>query len=251
MLDNDKIEKIAQSFRPSELASILPFRDAMRFAHRCLTYNFLYDPWRHYAIELLYSIRDRFPSEWSLSWRYDVYLGNACVFARRYDERYKAYQQAMAKVSPAPPELLVALASCSSAPGLPPVSKEEALRMLLGVANERPYKAVVRMLARGGYLKDHPNEVAYWEKMYQTLEDFGNDEVLAEMTPEFFYENMETDLSKLSLPSQKNRNIELFEIAKTVFSSMQIPSSVRGIAVEWSEDDIILWVYHVGELDAT
>jgi hypothetical protein len=247
-----KIERIAHGFRPFELANILPFRDAMRLADRLLTHNYMYDPWRHYAIEFLYAIRDRFLDEWSLSWRYDAYLGNACVFACRYDERYKACRQAMTKVSPAPPELLVALASCNSAPGKPPVSEEEALRILSEVAHKKPYKDVVRMLVRGCYerFREKPEELVYWEKLYQKLEESGEDEKLPGMTPEFLREDIKTDLSKLSPSPKKNMHKELFEIAKRVFSSEEIPSSVRGIAVGLEGDEIVLWVYHAGKLDA-
>jgi hypothetical protein len=63
MSNIDNIERIAHGFRLFELANILPFRDAMRLADRLLTHNYMYDPWRHYAIEFLYAIRDRFPPE--------------------------------------------------------------------------------------------------------------------------------------------------------------------------------------------
>jgi len=215
MLDTD-MEIIAHRFRPFELAKVLPFRDAMRLGDRLLTHNHLYDPWRHYAIELLYSIQDQFPKEWSLSWRYDAYLGNACVFACRYDERYKAYRQAMTKISPAPSELLVALASCNDAPGNPPVSEEEAIKILIEVAHKKPYKDVVRMLVRGYFtkFKEHPEELTYWEQVYPTLEESSEDEKLPDMAPEFLREDIETDLSKLPILSIKNRHQELFEIAK-------------------------------------
>lgn len=250
MYKND-IEIIAHSFRPAELAKILPFCDAMRLADRILTNNNLYDPWGHYAIELLYSIRDQYPKEWSLSWRFDAYLGDACVFACRYDERYRAYKQAMTKISPAPPELLVALASCNGAPGIPPVSEEEAIKILTEVAKKKPYKEVVRMLVRGCYTKfrEHREDLAYWEKLYPTLDESGDLGKLPDMSPEFLREDIETDLSTLS-PPHVDRNKELFDIAERVLTSMEIPHSVRGIAVEWKEDEIVLWVYHTGELDA-
>jgi hypothetical protein len=248
----DIIDRIAHSFRPFELAKVLPFYDAMRLADRLLTYDHLYDPWQHYAIELLYAIRDQYPKEWSLSWRYDAYLGNACVFARRYVERYKAYRQAMTKVSPTPPELLVALASCNSAPGKPPMSQQEAINILTKIAHKKPYKDVVRMLVRGCYkkLQENPKELAYWERLYQTLEEMNEEEKLPDMTPEFLEDNIETDLSKLTPPQPKDKHKELFEIAKRVFSSEEIPPSVRGIWVGWKGDEIVLDVYHIGELDA-
>ena len=250
MNNNNILEKIAHSFRPSELANVLPFHDAMRLSYKLLTHDYLYDPWRHYAIELLYSIRNRFPDDWNLSWRNDAYLGNACVFASRYDERYKAYIQALTKVSPAPPELLVALASCNGAPGKPPVSDEEAFKILIKVAREKPYKDVVRMLNKGDYrqFRENPNELKSWEELYQNLDD----EKLPSMEPSFLNKEIETDLSTLLVPLTKNKQIELFEIAKKVFSSETIPSSVRGIAVEFEgeHEEIVLRVYHTNELDS-
>jgi hypothetical protein len=254
MYNADNMEKIAYKFRPFELANALPFHDAMRLADRLLTHDYLYDPWRHYAIEFLYAIRDQFSNEWSSSWRYDAYLGNACAFASRYDERYKAYRHAMTKISPAPPELLVVLASCNSAPGKPPISEEEAVRILIEVAHKKPYKDVVRMLIKGCYRKfrEEPKELEYWEKLYQNLEESNEDEKLPGMAPEFLKEEIQTDLSKLSPPPKKNKHKELIEIARKVFSSEEIPPSVRGIAVslEGEKDEIVLWVYHIGKLDA-
>lgn len=252
MTNNFNIENLARTFRPYELVKVLPFRDAMRLADRFLTHDYLYDPWRHYAIELLYSIRDQFSKEWSLSWRYDAYLGDACAFANRYDERYNAYQQAMTKVSPIPPELLVALASCNSAPGKPPVSEEEAVKILTEVAHKKPYKNVLRMLIKGCYEKfrENPEELAYWERLYKNLEESNEDEKLPNMAPPFLEEDIETNLSKLIPPPIKDRNKELLKIAKRVFSKEKIPLSVRGIVAEWDRDEIILTVYHTGELDA-
>jgi len=251
MSDND-IERIAYRFRPYELAKVLPFRDAMRLADRLLTHDYLYDPWRHYTIEFLYAIREQFPKEWATSWLFDAYLGNACVFSCRYDERYKAYRQAISKISPIPPELLVAFADCHSAPGKPPVSEEESIRILTEVAHKKPYKDVVRMLVRGCYKKfrKNPEELAYWEKIYPNLDESSEDEKLPDMAPEFLKEDIVTDLSKLPLPPVRDRNKELFEIARKVFSSEKIPPSVRGIAVEWEKNEIVLWVYHTDKLDA-
>lgn len=174
----------------------------MRLANSIFTYDHLYDPWQHYAIELLYAISDQYPKEWALSWRYDAYLGNACVFARRYDERYKAYRQAMTKVSPPPPELLVALASCNSTPGTPPVSQQEAIKILTEIALKKPYKDVVRMLVRGFYnkLQENPKEFAFWNSLYQTFDEMREEEKFPDMIPESLENNIETDLSKLPLP---------------------------------------------------
>jgi hypothetical protein len=251
MPTNIDIENVAHKFRPFELASILPFRDAMRLADRLLIHDYLYDPWRHYAIELLYSIKDQFSKEWGSSWRYDAYLGKACSFANRYDEKYEAYKQALTKISPAPPELLVALASCNSAPGIPPISDEETVKILTEVAHNTPYKDVVRMLVKGCYkkLRADPEELLYWEKLYQKLEESGNEENLPNMAPKFLDEDIKTDLSKL-IPPKKNKNDELLNIAKRVFSKNKIPSSVRGIAIEWEGEEIVLWTYHTGELDS-
>lgn len=249
---NIDIENLAKKFRPYELANAISFQEGLKLADKLLTYDFFYDPWQHYAIELLYSIRDRFPIEWGSSWRYDAYLGDVCVLARRYQERFEAYQMAITKVSPIPPELLVALASCNSSPGKPPVSEEEALQILVGVAQKKPYIDVVRMIVKGCYnkLRENPSELIYWEKLYDKLEKANNHEELPDMAPKFIEGEIKIDISKLPDHQLINRNEELLKIAKMVISKEKIPSSIRGIAVEWKGEEIILWIYFTGEDEA-
>lgn len=251
-MPNKHIERLAYQFRPYELAKVLPFQDALRFADRLLTIDPFYDPWRQYAIELLYSVREHYPKEWNASWRHDAYLGNLCAIAYRYNEKYAAYRQAMTKISPIPPELLVAFARCNSAPGTPLVSEEEALKILIEVVNKKPYKDVVRMIVKGGYkrFKYHPEELDYWEDLYKRLEESKQEEKLPEMSPNILNDEIKTDLSQLMSSPIKHKDEELFNIAKKVFSSVQIPFSVRGIVAEWKADEIVLWIYHEGELDA-
>ena len=251
-MPNQHIERLALQFRPYELVNVLPFQDAMRFTNRLLAIDPSYDPLRQYAIELLYAIQKHYPSEWNTSWQHDAYLGDLCAFAYRYNEKYEAYRQAMTKVSPTPPELLVAFARCNSAPGTPPVSENESLKILIEVARKKPYKDVVRMIVKGCYerFNNHPEELRYWEDLYKHLEESKQDEKLPEMFPPFLSDEIKTDLSKIIQPPIKNRDEELFNIAKNVFSTEKIPFSVRGIAVAWEENEIILWIYHEGEFDA-
>jgi hypothetical protein len=246
------IEIIAKQFRPHEIAKILPFQDGMRFADKLLTIDFFYDPWRHYAIELLYAIREHYSKEWNSSWHHDAYLGELCTLACRYDERYQAYQQALTKVSPAPPELLVAFASCSSAPGKPPVSRDEALKILIDVATKKPYKNVVRMIIKGCYkrFETHPQELIYWQNLYQWLDESKQDEGLPDMNPEFLNQDIKIDLSKIKSPLIKNKEEELSIIASKVFSTEKILDCIKGIAVAWEEDETVLWIYYKGKLDA-
>ncbi len=225
----NQIERLASQFRPYELAKVLPFKDAMRLANKLLIHNHMNDPWRNYAIEFLYSIKMKFPEEWNSSWQNDAFLGNACSFACRFNEKYYAYKQAIDKTKSPPPELLVAYAGCNSSPGEPLVSEEEALQILIGIANEKPYKEVVRMIARGGYsdIKNSPEKLNYWENLYKKIEESKNTETLPEMKPDFLKEEIEMDLSQINNYPTKNRNDQLLEIGKKILDNEKIPREIN------------------------
>ncbi|MBS0621387.1 MAG: hypothetical protein JSR80_00290 [Verrucomicrobia bacterium] len=248
--EKEVIDSVVYVYRPYDLALVLPFVDAMRVASRLNRYGVSYDPYRHYAVELLYGVRERFIKEWNQDWRHDIYLSIICFFANRYDERYRACQRALKKVSPPPPELLVQYASCSDVPGIPSVSREEAVNILQAVARKKPYHDVVRMLVRGCYdeFELPSKELRHWEKIFLKQEKSGKYENLPSLFPPILEGGIETDLSKLPPPPQRDRDEELFDIAKRVYFSEPIPPAVRGIVVEWAADEIITWVYHAGDL---
>ncbi|MBS0622228.1 MAG: hypothetical protein JSR80_04655 [Verrucomicrobia bacterium] len=157
----------------------------------------------------------------------------------------------MNKITPAPPALLVWYADCSNVPGIPPVSQKEAVAILQAVARKKPYHDVVRMLARGSYDEDELSikERHYWEKVFRKQEKSGKYEELPSLIPSILEGDILTDLSKLPPPPQKDKNEELFDIAKRVYLGAVFSPAVRGISVEWEGDKVVTSLYHQGELE--
>lgn len=122
--------KIFNNYNTCDIAKSLSFKDGIILAYRML-YNEQWDEQvQNYAVDLLYAIRETYSDDWNSCWKYDVFLGNACNIALRYDERYQAYKRATEKVQPIPPSLMVLLAKCYISPGIPPISQEEAENLL-------------------------------------------------------------------------------------------------------------------------
>lgn len=164
-------EQIASSYPVDEVVKSISFNDNLRLAYRLL-YN---DKWeedpQQYAVELLYEIRKTFPEEWRTSWQHDAFLGMACDITSRFDERYLAYKAAFEKVRPAPPELLIELASCFVAPGDPLITRDEALVLLKQAIKVHPYTDAIGLICKIYWEKKDYEQEAYWKDMLQRLEE--------------------------------------------------------------------------------
>jgi hypothetical protein len=69
------------------------------------------------------------------------------------------------------------------------------------------------------------------------------------MYPDFLNEDFDVDISKIIQNKIKDRNEELFVIAKKVLYSELIPSNLLGISVAWESNEIAILFYHKGNLD--
>lgn len=156
---------IINSYDVSTIAKTLPLKDAT-----ILAYRMLYDKkWeadiQNFATDLLYNIRENHTDEWNSCWKLDVFLGLACEVTWRDEERYLAYKDAALKVKVIPPFLMVLLAECYISPGIPPVSRKEAKKLLLeALALEKTIEGV-GLIKHICELDKKWDEVEYWDKI--------------------------------------------------------------------------------------
>lgn len=159
------------------VAEALGFVDGLRLSYRLLYNKSWEEELQQYAINLILSVKSKFPNEWEKDWRNEAFLGNAYNVLlgddRNYNERHKAYLRAYKKSDPVPPELLIALASCFDAPGEPPVSYDQAIKWLKKSLEIEPYSAAVGLLSSIYWCKNDENELAFWQKTLKELQASG------------------------------------------------------------------------------
>jgi hypothetical protein len=161
------------SFAPLSLAKELGFEGTLSIA-RSMLFNEEWDEsLQEYATNLLEWAREIYPEKWNPNWKYDAFLGHAYDITLKYDERYAAYKRAFDKVALKPPQLLIALAHCSSAPGPSLVTEEEAILLVKEAIKTTPYIEGIELL-RGLY-KSQGNikEQMYWENILEKTKDHG------------------------------------------------------------------------------
>ncbi len=168
-----------------DIVSKLSFKQAMLVAYKLL-YN---DEWdenlQEFAVQLVYALRKKHPSEWESDWRYDAFLGDACNITLKYDERYEAYKNAVKKCPKPLPELLIKLAQFCYSPGSPPISYEDSIELLKQSIMDHPYKQAASLLkAIYSSKKDFQNE-CYWAEMHDRIKD----ENLPPLEPSFLIES--------------------------------------------------------------
>lgn len=158
---------------PSDVLNRVPFNDAIKIACEMLYNEEWEDCLQVYATLLLEEMRKKYPEKWNSSWRYDALLGFAYDIILDYDERYAAYKRAFKKVSPQPPELLVAMAGCCWAPGKPPVTHEEAIVLVKQAIKTVPYIEAIEKL-RGLYKSiGNSKEQKKWETILEGVKKTG------------------------------------------------------------------------------
>ncbi|MBA3237985.1 MAG: hypothetical protein H0T62_06495 [Parachlamydiaceae bacterium] len=181
----EELKKQAACFKPLQLVEISGFNKSLETALSMLNNEEWEESLQEYATYLLEAMRRKYPEKWNSSWRYDALLGYAYHITLKYEERYLAYKRSLDKVSPAPPELLVALARCCIAPGKPPLSEAEAILLVKEAIKTTPYVEGIELL-KGLYKSiGNKKEQEYWEDVLSKiskngphlppLEDFSNE----------------------------------------------------------------------------
>lgn len=165
-----KWHTIVNQYQPKVLAESLSFKEGMNLVYKMLFNEERDDSLRDYATELLQEIRQTHFAQWSIDWKNDVFLGDACYMTMKYDERYEAYKRAYEKATPPPPSLLIALAGCYLLPK-PPITLDEA-ENLAKKALEKEISIEGVVLLRGIYAeKNDQAEFDYWDKIFKEVEE--------------------------------------------------------------------------------
>ena len=183
LFSNKEWEGIS-NYPPEDIVNVLGFKNGMIAAYNLL-YNEKWDEYLQiFAVNLIYSLKEKYNQTWNLDWRNDAFLGQACDIVLKYDERYQAYQQAFEKSLNPPPELLIELARCCYCPGSPPISYEQSIELLQISIKKHPYKQAACLL-KSIYAskKDLKNE-RYWSEMLEKI----TDENLPPIEPKFLVE---------------------------------------------------------------
>jgi hypothetical protein len=91
----------------------------------------------------LEELRKKYPNEWNCSWKNDAFLGYAYDVILNYGRRFIFYKKAFEKASLPPPQLLIALAGCCWAPGIPPITEEEAISLVKKSLSDKASSSVI------------------------------------------------------------------------------------------------------------
>ncbi len=162
---------LTSHFDPLLVARRLPFREGIATAYRMFFNREHDDDICDYAVRLLFAIRDVYHKDWESDFGYDVLLGDTCDMTWRYDEKYAAFKRAYEKADQKTPCLLLSLAGCYIAPGLPPVTIEEAEDLVKrALDQELSIEAVVLMRGICAKKKDQKG-FDHWNKIFQEVEE--------------------------------------------------------------------------------
>lgn len=161
---------ITKNFSIENLTKTLDFKECMSLAYDLFFKNFHDDDTQDFAVRLFFLIKDNYQFNWDNDWKNDAFLGQLCGLTWRYDERYESYKKAYDKLTDPPDSLLLLMAECNSAPGVPSISDQES-EQFLKKAVEKKITYEVAIMLRGLYRSK--NEIAlenYWNKMCEELD---------------------------------------------------------------------------------
>lgn len=171
LVQEKKWKELITNFNHSDIVKELCFFKAIKLSH-LLLYNEKWDEnIQEFAIKLLEAIMVTHPKEWNSSWQYDAFLGLAYDITLKYDERYEAFKRALEKVSPPPPQLLIAMAGCCICPGSPLVSYDQAIEYLNLALKDYLYVDGVGLMRAIYSLKNDIKNENYWTKIFKEIEN--------------------------------------------------------------------------------
>jgi len=176
MMSNEKYLKLKRKSNentPSSLIELLEFNEALLMVCDLLNNEEWNESLQEYAVNILEELRKKHPEQWDVNWKHDALLGYAYHITLNYEKRYAAYIRAFNKITPAPPQLLVAIARCCIAPGKPPITEEEAISLVQQAITPVNYVEAIELL-RGLYKSTgNIKEEKYWEKILDSIKDTG------------------------------------------------------------------------------
>lgn len=166
---------ITKNWNPKLIVEKLAYEECMCLAYRMLINEQADDNLMNFAVDLLQVIRKKNLQNWESDWRNDLFLGDACHITMRFNERYEAYKRAYLKFNPLnlPPTLLVSLARCYSAPGVPPISIEEAEKLARAAVEKEISTETVALIRGICKMQGKDKEFFYWNETLEELEKKG------------------------------------------------------------------------------
>ncbi|HEV8050946.1 MAG TPA: hypothetical protein VGP47_00510, partial [Parachlamydiaceae bacterium] len=146
LIKSHSFYELVKKYSVKEISQSLSFRDGLRLSYKLL-YNEKWDAdLQDWSINLLKEIRSMYPDDWKDSWKYDAWLGTACYVGYKHEERYEAYKKAFDMAKDPPPKLLIEMARCSVCPGLPPISYDQAIDLIMRGLKEASYTDGIGLL---------------------------------------------------------------------------------------------------------
>lgn len=172
-LTYEELKQTSISHTPSNLLNEIKFEKTLEIARRMLINEEWDETLQEYSINLLEELKKKYCEKWNSNWKYDAFLGYAYDIVLNYDERYASYKRAFEKVSPPPPELLVAIAGCCWAPGKPPITEEDSISLVKQAIKTTPYIEGVELLIGLYKSAGKVKEQQYWEKTLEKIKNNG------------------------------------------------------------------------------
>jgi len=168
----EELKKISKLNTPEVLIETMNFDNGILLAREMLNNEEWDEDLQKYSAKILEGLRKKYPNEWNSTWKYDAFLGYVYDIILDYDERYKFYEKAIKKAPlPTPPQLLIALAGCCWAPGTPPITEEESIKLVKQALTEKNYFEGVSLL-RGLYKSiGNKKEQDYWERILKNIDE--------------------------------------------------------------------------------
>lgn len=170
LVSQEKWDLLIANYSAKDICLSLNFSEAMHLTEHLFYDNMQDDVTQQFALKLAFEIKNHFKNEWENDWKNDVFLGDLCSILWLYEEQYTCYKRAYDKLTDPPAALLLLLAGCNSAPGIPPITEKESEFFLRKAAEKMvTYETALMMRTLYHNKADYQKE-RYWDKLCQELE---------------------------------------------------------------------------------
>jgi hypothetical protein len=164
---------LVAEYSPKEICLSLNFREVMQLAKHLFCDDMHNDSNQQFCLKMVLEIKNHFKSEWEKDWKNDVFLGDLCSVLWLYDEQYACYKRAYDKLTDPPAALLLLIAGCQNAPGIPPITEEESESYLRKAVEKKITFETALMMRTLFERKGNRSQAEYWDQMYKKLEGEG------------------------------------------------------------------------------
>ena len=183
VISSGNLDLLISKYTPEDVCACMTYKEAMIFANNLFYNNLHNDDIQDFAINLVFEIKRQYNDSWELDWKNDIFLGHLCLLTWRYEEAYNCYKNAYDKLKNPPDSLLLLLAGCNSAPGVPPINDQEAEKYLeLAIKQKVTYEAATMM--RELYRQKPDKELEkHWNDICEDLKkkNIHTDEIIPEI----------------------------------------------------------------------